>query len=81
MTKAVSGFRAWVYNLWRENWEERLTYRETPVNIREYWQEYKFWLKREYRHQRQQQRLTERQRENHASRLRNYTVVRSKDPT
>jgi hypothetical protein len=33
-----------------ENREERLTYGEEPATIKQYWERYKYWLKREYQH-------------------------------
>jgi hypothetical protein len=48
----VSRFRLWVNEVWRENCEERLTYQQDPATIKEYWNAYKYWLKREYKHQR-----------------------------
>jgi hypothetical protein len=47
-----SAFRHWVNELWMENREERLLYGEEPATITQYWQRYKYWLKREYKHQR-----------------------------
>jgi hypothetical protein len=47
-----SAFRYWVNELWMENREERLLYGEEPATINQYWERYKFWLKREYKHQR-----------------------------
>ena len=46
----VSPFRMWVRNLWIENCEERLVYRQDPVTQQQYWSTYKWWIKREYRH-------------------------------
>lgn len=48
----VSSFRMWVQNIWIQNCEEHLTYGEEPYKMREYWNKYKYWLKREYQHQR-----------------------------
>jgi hypothetical protein len=48
----TSAFRHWVNELWMENREERLLYGEEPATITQYWERYKFWLKREYKHQR-----------------------------
>ena len=45
-----SPFRLWVQRLWMENREERLIYGEDPVTIKQYWQRYKYWLKREYQY-------------------------------
>ena len=47
-----SKFRSWVRNLWVDNCEERLTYGQDPATINQYWDTYKFWLKREYKYQR-----------------------------
>ena len=46
----VSPFRMWVQNLWIENCEERLVYQQDPVTQQQYWDTYKWWIKREYRH-------------------------------
>ena len=48
----ASAFRIWVLNIWMENREERLLYGEEPATIKQYWERYKYWLKREYKHQR-----------------------------
>lgn len=45
-------FRHWVQNIWMENREERLLYGEESATFVEYWQRYKYWLKREYKYQR-----------------------------
>lgn len=46
----ASPFRMWVQNLWIDNCEERLVYKQDPVTIQQYWNTYKWWIKREYRH-------------------------------
>ena len=46
-----SKFRLWVFRLWHENLEERLLHKEQQLSIQEYWEKYKWWLKREYLHQ------------------------------
>ena len=46
-----SKFRLWVFRLWHENLEERLLHKEQQLSIQEYWEKYKWWIKREYRHQ------------------------------
>lgn len=48
----TSSFRHWVHEIWMENREERLLYGEEPATIAQYWERYKYWLKREYKHQR-----------------------------
>jgi hypothetical protein len=45
-----TSFRLWVGEIYRENCEERLVYQEDPVTIQQYWNTYKWWLKREYQH-------------------------------
>jgi len=50
-TKSLSKFRLWVQRIWIENSEEHLTYNENPYTIKQYWEKYKWWLRREYRHQ------------------------------
>lgn len=47
-----SKFRSWVRHLWIDNCEERLTYGQDPATIKQYWDTYKYWLKREYTYQR-----------------------------
>lgn len=49
-----SAFRNWVRIIWNENVEERQEYHELPYSIKEYWQRYKYWLKREYKFQQNQ---------------------------
>lgn len=51
--KEATPFRLWVQQVWYDNCEEHLTYGEDPYKLQEYWNKYKFWLKREYKHQRQ----------------------------
>jgi hypothetical protein len=48
----ASAFRLWVNDIWHQNCEEHLTYGEDPYTIKQYWERYKYWLKREYKHQR-----------------------------
>ena len=57
----TSHFRNWVQNIWYENTEEHLTFHEKPYTIKEYWQRYKYWLKREYRHQHGKEKTNETQ--------------------
>lgn len=52
--KDPTRFRLWVQRIWMENCEERLTVGEDPVTIKQYWNSYKYWLKREYRYQQRQ---------------------------
>ena len=48
-----SNFRAWVHNLWIENCREREAYGDTDgcADSREYFNKFKWWLKREYKYQ------------------------------
>lgn len=51
MDLKISKFKLWVQELWMQNREERLTYGEDPATMKQYWDTYKWWLRREYRHQ------------------------------
>jgi len=45
-------FRHWCYEMWSEHKAEMESYcRGLPYSAKEYFARYKFWLKREYRHQ------------------------------
>jgi hypothetical protein len=45
-------FRAWCREKWFEHKDELEAYGQTlPYTSQEYFAKYKFWLKREYRHQ------------------------------
>ena len=47
-----TSFRGWVHNLWLENCEERLLYNGgNRLDEREYFRQFKWWLRREWRHQ------------------------------
>ena len=52
MDLKISKFKLWVQELWMQNREERLTYGEDPATMKQYWDTYKYWLKRKYKHQR-----------------------------
>jgi hypothetical protein len=54
MTKQTE-FRRWVHKLWLQNCDEHLEYHELPFSQSQYWNMYKFWLKREFKHQRDKQ--------------------------
>jgi len=47
----MKNFRAWVQELWMQNSDERLLYGQDPATIKQYWNTYKWWLRREFRHQ------------------------------
>lgn len=49
-----SDFRLWVQHIWHENTREKEQFHELPFTMKEYWQRYKFWLKREYKHRKNQ---------------------------
>jgi len=46
-----ANFRLWVTNLYYENCDEKLLHHESPYTLSEYFQRFKYWLKREYRYQ------------------------------
>lgn len=47
-------FRQWVYEVWQQNCDEHAEYHELPYTQEQYFKMYKYWLKREYKHQRNQ---------------------------
>jgi hypothetical protein len=49
--KDPSPFRLWVQRLWIQNCEEHLTFGEQPYKMKDYWNQYKWWIRREFRHQ------------------------------
>ncbi len=48
----MTPFRLWVQSIWFENKEEHLTFKEEPFTIKQYWDQHKYWLKRQYKSQR-----------------------------
>lgn len=44
-------FREWVRTLWFDNCCERLDHKEQQIPLQEYFEKYKWWLRREYRYQ------------------------------
>ena len=45
-------FRLWLQNMWYQHQTELESYGQPVVyDIKEYFNRYKYWLKREYRHQ------------------------------
>ena len=44
-------FRTWLQNLWYENCEERMNWGSDKLTLSEYFRQYKWWLRREYRFQ------------------------------
>jgi len=49
----MSDFKLWLMRMWHEHCLELESYRQ-PINYdsKEYFQKYKYWLKREYQYQR-----------------------------
>ena len=47
-------FRTWVHELWLQNCDERYELSESKYTQEQYFQMYKYWLKREYKFQRTQ---------------------------
>ena len=48
-----TAFRAWLRHLWQENCIERDEFNELPLTQQEYFNTFKYWLKREFRYQNQ----------------------------
>lgn len=46
-----SDFRNWVRNIWIDNCEEHTQFQLPRYTQEEYFQKFKWWLRREYRHQ------------------------------
>ena len=44
-------FRDWLRKIWVENCLEHDHYGELPYTMEEYFQKYKWWLKREFKYQ------------------------------
>lgn len=44
-------FRGWLRNLWLDNCDEHRDLGEMPITQQEYFQKYKYWIKREFRYQ------------------------------
>jgi hypothetical protein len=42
-------FRAWVYDLYYNAIEERLFFFESSISLSDYFHQYKYWLKHQYR--------------------------------
>ena len=49
--KRASEFRLWVQEMWYRHKEECEAYRDSAKSPAEYWAQYKWWLKREFRFQ------------------------------
>ena len=44
-------FRAWLHEIWLQNCDEHREYGQPTLTQEQYFQMYKYWLKREFRHQ------------------------------
>ena len=50
------GFRLWLQEKWFEHQEEQLQYgQKCSYDVKEYFNRYKYWLKREFKHQTKEQ--------------------------
>jgi hypothetical protein len=49
--KNWTAFRSWVFQVYTRNVDEHQEFGELPFSTQEYFQRYKYWLKREYTHQ------------------------------
>ena len=58
MSNRYSLFRNWLHNLWVENCEEHYQDNVPPYTQQEYFEKYKWWLKREYKYQREKDNPT-----------------------
>jgi hypothetical protein len=47
-------FRRWLHELWLRNCDEHDQYNQPRFTQAEYFQQYKYWLKREFQYQRSQ---------------------------
>lgn len=57
-----SSFRYWVQNIYIDNCEEHDLYRTERLKLTEYFNKYKWWLKREYQFQRRKTNGTKEER-------------------
>ena len=48
-----SKFRRWLHELWMQNCDEHREYGQPLISKEQYFKTYKYWLKREFRHQEQ----------------------------
>jgi len=44
-------FRQWLHEMWLANVDERIELHLDTINIKDYFDRYKWWLRREYRYQ------------------------------
>jgi hypothetical protein len=50
-----TAFRGWLRNIWLDNCDEHRDLGEMAMTQQEYFQKYKYWLKREFRYQNKEQ--------------------------
>jgi hypothetical protein len=56
--KPYTKFRQWVHTLYLDNCREREAFGDKPCrDTQEYFNKYKWWLKREYRHQKNSEQV------------------------
>lgn len=53
MSRPRTPFRSWVHQLWLDNCDERDWAGDHRLNEREYFREFRWWLRREFRHRQQ----------------------------
>jgi hypothetical protein len=46
-----SHFRFWLRNVWLDNCDENDNFNQPKYSLEDYWAKYKWWLRREWRHQ------------------------------
>lgn len=59
-TNGLKAFRVWLQEMWYEHLDELQVIGQTPnakYTLKEYFNKYKYWLKREYRHQQGKQNV------------------------
>ena len=50
-------FKTWIHELWIDNCDELYALRAEKYTEQEYFQKYKWWLRREYQHQKQKEQI------------------------
>ena len=61
--KNFTPFRSWVHHVWIENCEERVLYGNGPkLKPQEYFNQFKWWLRREYKFQKEKYESKQRRR-------------------
>jgi hypothetical protein len=57
-TKQPSDFRLWVRKIYNESCLERDCWNQKIDSIDQFWKDYKYWLKREFKYQRKKNEST-----------------------